>query len=107
MDHGWTPRGTLWVASRLPASLSSYILNVPAAIRRFLVSGDFEARSDSGAPCGTVKINDSGTSRGYTNYLSQHGADEGDILIVEFDLLAKKASLRLGDDELLQEYAPD
>jgi len=36
-----------------------------------------------------------------------HGADEGDILIVEFDLVAKKAALRLGDDELLQEYAPD
>ena len=107
MDHGWTSRGTLWIASRLPASLSGYILYVPAAIRRLLVSGDYESQSDSGAPCGTVKISDSGTTWGYAPYLSQHGADEGDILIVEFDLLTKKATLRLGDDELLQEYAPD
>lgn len=107
MDHGWTSRGTLWIASRLPASLSSYTFYLPTAIRRLLVSGDFEAQSDSGAPCGTVRISDSGTSWGYAPYLSQHGADEGDIFIVEFDLLTKKATLRLGDDELLQEYAPD
>lgn len=107
MDHGWTPRGSLWIASRLPASLSSYTFYVPTVIRRLLVSGDFEAQSDSGVPCGTVRISDSGTSWGYAPYLSQHGADEGDIFIVEFDLLAKKATFRLGDDELLQEYAPD
>ena len=39
--------------------------------------------------------------------MQEAGIFEGDILIVEFDLVAKKAILRLGDDELLQEYAPD
>lgn len=107
MDHGWTPKGTLWVASRLPASLSGYILYIPASIRRFLVAGEFVAQSDSGAPCGTLKLGETGTSWGYTSFLSMHGADEGDILIVEFDLVTKKATLHLGDDELLQEYAPD
>ena len=107
MDHGWTPRGTLWVAARLPSVISGYILYLPAAIRRFLVAGDFEAQSESGASCGIVKISDVGTSWGYTPFLSQHGADEGDILIVEFDLVDKKATFRLGDDELLREYTPD
>jgi len=31
------------------------------------------------------------------------GADEGDILLVEYDLLANQATLRLADDYLLED----
>ncbi len=34
------------------------------------------------------------------------GADEDDILIVEFDLVHSTAVLRLGDDEMLEEWSP-
>jgi hypothetical protein len=37
----------------------------------------------------------------------QRGADEGDILIAEFDLTKNVARLRLGDDELLEEMSPE
>lgn len=37
----------------------------------------------------------------------QRGADEGDILIAEFDLTKNLALLRLGDDELLEEMSPE
>jgi hypothetical protein len=38
--------------------------------------------------------------------LARNGADEGDILIVEFELAEHTAILQLGDDEVLEELDP-
>lgn len=54
----------------------------------------------------SVRINDEGASYGFGSFLRQRGADEGDILIAEFDLNGGTALLRLGDDELLDEISP-
>ena len=39
--------------------------------------------------------------------MRQRGADEGDILVAEFDLEHGAALLRLGNDELLEEISPE
>jgi Sigma-70, region 4 len=108
LDHGWTAAGQLWVATRLPGTLSgAFIFGMPGAIKRYLAGRKFAAKDDDGIEHGSVRINDEGSSYGFGPFLRQRGADEGDILIAEFDLNGGTALLRLGDDELLDEISPE
>jgi hypothetical protein len=106
IDHGWTPRGTLWVTARLPKGFASLVLGIPGAIRRFLAGAEFPATDEKGAPSGTVKVLEDGASYGYGPFLRRRGADEDDILMTEFDLAQRVAVLRLVDDEMLEEWNP-
>jgi hypothetical protein len=108
LDHGWTADGQLWVATRLPSTLSgAFVFGMPGAIKRYLAGRKFVAKDDDGIEHGSVRINDEGSSYGFGSFLRQRGADEGDILIAEFDLNGGTALLRLGDDELLDEISPE
>jgi hypothetical protein len=80
---------------------------MPGAIKRYLAGRQFVAKDDDGIDHGSVRINDEGSSYGFGPFLRQRGADEGDILIAEFDLNGRIALLRLGDDELLEEISPE
>ena len=80
---------------------------MPGAIKRYLAGRKFAAKDDDGIEHGNVRINDEGSSYGFGPFLRQRGADEGDILIAEFDLNGGTALLRLGDDELLDEISPE
>jgi hypothetical protein len=109
LDHGWTPGGQLWLAARIPAAhdAAKLVVSVPGAIRHYLSRRQFEARDEDSVSHGLLRVNDEGVSYGFTSFLRQRGADEGDILIVEFDLTKNTALLRLGDDELLEEMSPE
>jgi hypothetical protein len=108
IDHGWTPEGQLWVAARLPAVQSgSLVFGIPGAIRRYLAGREFSVTDEDGISHGTVRVNEEGASYGFGPFLHQRGADEGDILIAEFDLGGSAALLRLGNDELLEEMSPE
>jgi hypothetical protein len=108
LDHGWTPDGELWVATRLPARQpASFVFGVPGAIKRYLAGRQFIAKDEDEIAYGTIRVNHEGTSSGFGRFLRQRGADEGDILIAEFDLGGDVALLRLGNDELLEEMSPE
>jgi hypothetical protein len=109
LDHSWTPGGQLWLAARIPPAhdAANLTVNVPGAIRHYLSGRQFDAMDEDGVSHGLVRINDDGASYGFTPFLRQRGADEGDILIAEFDLTKNVALLRLGDDELLEEMSPE
>jgi hypothetical protein len=108
LDHGWTAEGQLWVATRIPgAHVASTTVGIPGAIKHYLAGRQFKAMDDDGVSHGTIRINDEGASYGFGPFLRQRGADEGDILIAEFDLGGNAALLRLGDDELLDEMSPE
>jgi hypothetical protein len=108
IDHGWTPDGQLWVAARLPAEqFGNLIFTLPAAIRSYLAGRQFGVKDEDGVSHGTIRVNEEGTSSGFGSFLRQRGADEGDILIAEFDMSAGAALLRLGNDELLEEMSPE
>ena len=109
LDHGWTPGGELWLAARIPAAhdAANLVVSVPGPIRRYLSGRRFDAKDEDGVSHGSVRVNDEGASYGFPPFLRQRGADEGDILIAEFDLTKNVALLRLGDDELLEEMSPE
>lgn len=108
LDHGWTNDGKLWVATRLPPAHSGAVaFGIPGAIKHYIAGRQFNAMDDDGISHGTVRINDEGMSYGFGPFLRQRGADEGDILIAEFNLGGSTALLRLGNDELLEEISPE
>jgi hypothetical protein len=108
LDHGWTPDGNLWLATRIPgAHIPNVVVGIPSAIRSYLIGRQFDARDEDDVSHGTIRINDEGASYGFSPFLRQRGADEGDILITEFDLSSGNALLRLGDDEILEEMSPE
>jgi len=82
-------------------------VNVPGAIRRIVADREFEACDEDGASYGSIRVNDEGNSWGYGRFLRQRGADQGDILIIQFDLTMNAAMLRLADDETLEEMSPE
>jgi hypothetical protein len=108
LDHGWTPDGMLWVATRVPGPHAvGMVFGIPGSIKPYLSGRQFTAKDEDGVPHGNIRINEEGSSYGYGPFLRQRGADEGDILVAEFDLSGNQALLKLGDEELLDEMSPE
>jgi hypothetical protein len=109
LDYGWTPEGQLWLGARIPAAhdAAHLVIGVPGPIRHYLLGRQFAASDEDGVSHGSIRVNDEGVSYGFPSFLRQRGADEGDILIAEFDLTKNVALLRLGDDETLEEMSPE
>lgn len=103
-DFGWTPEGRLWVTVRL-GRLSSVVIGIPSAIAKYVAERRFPAKAVDGSDVGEIAVDDSGASWGYGPFLSRMGADEGDVLRVEFDLVRETALLQLGGEELIEEEA--
>jgi hypothetical protein len=82
-------------------------IGIPAAIRHYVVGREFAASDEDGVEHGSIRINDEGNSWGSGRFLRQRGADEGDVLVMEFDLAKNIAILRLGDDELIEDLNPE
>jgi hypothetical protein len=106
IDHGWTETGELWLAARLPECPTGFVLNIPSAIRRYVVGRNFPATDEQALAVGTVRVNSDGVSYGYGPFLARRGADVDDFLLVSFRLAAGVASLRLIDDEELESLSP-
>jgi hypothetical protein len=109
LDHGWTSDGRLWLGARIPAAHEAAAMKVsmPGAIRHYVAGREFAATDEDGIALGSIRVNEEGNSWGFSRFLRQRGADEGDILVVEFNLAENVAVLRLGDDELLEEISPE
>lgn len=100
LGYTWTTEGKLALAYKIPAAFQSAVFLVPADIRRFMDGRDFPARTESGADVGRIRVYDTGLSGGWGTFLSRSGAEEGDVIIGEFDLIAGSAVLRLESDEI-------
>ena len=101
-DYGWTTDGRIWIATRIPELYESYVCGCPGAVVRFLQGRRFRALGEDGLEYGTIGFSESpSTSYGYNPFLHRVGAEQGDILISEFDLNADIVTLKIGDFELL------
>ena len=103
-DFGWSPGGQLWVAWTRPTLSTNSVFGVPSAIKRYLCNRSFPAQpKDVDRNTGKISINDDGTSYGYAPFLRYIGADEGDILLAEFDLANSQVCLSISDDQMIEE----
>lgn len=104
LEYGWTSNGKLWVAWKIPPNLGSVVLGVPGAVRRYLTGRSFSAcAKETGRQCGSVSINEQGSSYGYTAFLRYAGADAGDVLRTEFDLARNEVELTITDENILEQ----
>lgn len=101
-DHGWTAEGRLWLAVRLNRHPESSPIHIPKGISHYVGEGRYQALTEAGLPVGTVVVTNDGASWGYGPFLSRRGADQDDVLVVEFDLVNHNASLRVEAAELLE-----
>ena len=69
----------------------------------FTVAGGTAAQAEDGSAVGTIVVDDRGNSWGHEAFLARRGADEGDLLLIEFHLTACKAVLKLGDVQLIED----
>lgn len=98
IHFGWTANGALSVAWVLPWQFSSLALGIPGAISRYLCGRTFEACNRStGKVCGQVVVTDEGTSYGYSPFLRHVAAEEGDVLMADFDVTSSKVALDISD----------
>jgi hypothetical protein len=80
------------------------IIGCPWPIRRFLDGQQFACKSKEGnQDCGTITINDRGTSYGYGQFMRRYGVDENDVFLAEFDLNEQTVTLSVVDDEILDD----
>lgn len=102
LSFGWKANGRLWIAARLPYSLTSMVLGIPGPTKRYLADRKFAALDQvSGTPCGQISVNDQGTSFGYSTFFRIAGAEPGDVLLSEFDLAEERVYLSLVDEFVL------
>lgn len=103
-DFGWFPDGKLWVAWALPQLTGSPVFGIPSAIRRYLAGRSFSAKSkEAERAVGKIAVTDDGASYGYAPFLRYAGADKGDVLCAEFDLLSSDVRLSINDDRVLED----
>jgi hypothetical protein len=103
VDFGWTDNGNLWLAMRLPnLSIASYTHGIPTAILPYVAGRQFRALTRDNREVGTVVVDERGASWGYGPFLAREGADEGDILYTEFNLVRGTAMLELEPEDFLE-----
>jgi hypothetical protein len=101
-DHGWRPDGRLWLAIRVPRAPVGTI-GIPSPVAPYVSGRRFAARTEEGADAGTVVVDEKGSSWGYAPFLNRAGADEGDTLVVSFDLATAEAVLALASADALED----
>jgi DNA-directed RNA polymerase alpha subunit len=85
VDVGWTPSGVPWCAIELSyAAARTGILFVPAAVRKF-VTGEYDIVLRDGRRAGRLRVRDS-SAWGLQPAIARRGFEEGDIVILEWDV---------------------
>jgi len=92
LDHEWLPNGRFRLVVKLPSesSLSSFVVGIPSSESAFLWGNSFDIMSGSGSAFRKVKIASGGTAYGFGPLLRRLGAEEGDIMVADFDLTDSK-----------------
>ena len=101
-DHGWTPESRPWVAYRISAAGErSGVLTVPGVLKP-LVRGSFALSTEDGRPVGTLVVEDS--MWGLSSFYRRYGIEQGDYLVIVFDVQQRAATVIPGTEELLLRF---
>ena len=102
--YEWTSDGRIRIAARLPGQVASPVLGIPGAVRRYLADKRFAAVAADGSQRGTIGVSEDGSAYGFGRFLEQAGADEGDFLILEFDLASNQVHLQLAGPDVVNDF---
>jgi hypothetical protein len=102
--YGWTAAGNAWIGIKVPDAVHNFVVGIPGSLLRFLRAQEFSIHSEDDTPRGKFSSSEDGVLYGFNRVLKEMGAEEGDVLIFEFNLVSSKVFLKVGDAELLREY---
>lgn len=95
VDSGWTEGGDIRIVVRLPKLTEQMVVGIPVGIQEYIVEDSYPAFDYAGKPSGTIGITENKICHGFGSFLRRSGADEGDELIIDFDLANKMAKLEV------------
>jgi len=106
LDYGWTPYGSIWIIRKLNKSaMQSGVIGIPSAMKKHL-QGKFNCKTAEGDQIGTFTIKDcSGWSLG--SFFKRRGGEEGDFILLIFNIKKKEMKIRIGDEDILNERVKD
>jgi hypothetical protein len=91
--HGWIDNCIVLVA-RTPEFRSSFVIGCPSAYQRFLLGQEFEIRDAREDSLGVLKTSETNIY-GFYKFFGQYAAEEGDLLVIRFDIATQTAHLSL------------
>jgi hypothetical protein len=101
-DYGWDEDGRIWLAFQVSdAMANSGVFGIPAAMKHFL-EGEFGLVTLDGERMGTLVSRESG-AWGLRPFFRRRGIEEGDQVVLRFDLKARSATVEVGDSMMLEE----
>jgi DNA-directed RNA polymerase alpha subunit len=103
VDVGWTPSGSPWCAIELSYAASrTGIVSVPSAVRRF-VQGEFGIVLRDGRRVGQLRVGDT-SAWGLQPTIARRGFEEGDVVILEWDVQKRLVLVVRADVDSLEAY---
>lgn len=100
-DHGWTSLGRLWAGTELSRIVITFgSIGLPTFVAD-LVQGEWGVTLPDDSEYGTVVCRDN-FIWSFAKQLALLGAEPGDIVILEFDLKARRVTIRVGGLELFE-----
>ena len=106
LDHGWGKDGKIWVAYKLSENtIRNGVITMPGQLKQYL-DGEFNLYSLDGASMGVLNSNN-GRTWGLSPFIKRRGGEVEDYLILLYDLLGKKVTAELGNEEILDKYTID
>ncbi len=103
LSYGWTGDEKLYVAVKIPTvGRSNMVFGCPSPIRSYITVFEFPSViKGTQTSCGEIRIDQNGTFYGFSRFMRLSGADENDVVLIEFDLVNQTAEISVGGDELL------
>ena len=98
LDSGWTEDGSIWISHRVSEGmLKNGVFTIPAGMKKYL-EGTYTLKTIDGVNIGSFRIKDNaGWSLG--GFYRRRGAEEGDYMLMLFDIKSRVAWIALGEDE--------
>jgi hypothetical protein len=100
IEYGWTSEGEIWTCHKLSYSyFKTGIVNIPGAMKQF-IQGNFVLSSVDGDYIDNFKVK--GTSAwSLKKFFKRRGGEEGDHLVLTFNLSSREVRARLGDKDII------
>jgi hypothetical protein len=98
LDFGWSEDGRIWVAHSVSAGmLRNGLFTIPAAMKQYL-EGIYNLRAIDGTNIGNFTVKEN-TGWNLGSFYRRRGAEEGDHLIMLFDIKSRIAEVAVSEDE--------
>ena len=102
LDHGWTEDGRIFVSYRLSRPmLLTGCFGIPGSLKEFL-AGEFRLAAADGQNIGKLVVKKH-SAWGLGPFFTRRGGEEGDVLLLMFDLTGHVVIASIGDESLLDQ----